>query len=71
MKKELSNLERKTLEEEFQDIYNPIKIYQRIRILGIPKDRAKRFCEYYEDIIYKPLCRMYDMYQRKEKIERK
>jgi len=69
--KKLNKIERKVLESEFQETYNPTKLYQRIRVLGVPKDRARKLCKYYEDVVYKPLCRAYDMYQRKEKQERK
>lgn len=46
-----ANKKRKSL-EEFEDIYNPMRVYGRLKRL-MPKEEARELSSWYEDIFYK------------------
>jgi len=64
MKKEISKLEKKLPIENFEDVYNPLKVYARLRDLGINKGKSGELVSWYEDVFYKQII---DEYKRIKK----
>ena len=49
---------------EFEDKYNPLKVYARLRDLGINKGKSGELVSWYEDVFYKQII---DEYKRIKK----
>ena len=54
---------QKTLRKmEFEDIYNPLKVYAYLRKgLDIPRERARELTRWYEDVFYKVVIKESDL----------
>ncbi len=69
MMRKLSKIERRKLEMRLEDTYNPVKIYQQLRVLGIEKHDARELCEFYEENFYTPLVEIYKRIKKEKRNE--
>ena len=61
---------KKKKREEFEDIYNPMKVYAHLRFgLGINQSKSRELAEWYRDCFYKIALDEYHNEKQKSRLE--
>ena len=59
--KQLNKMEKELCRLEFEDKYNPMKVYAYLRFgFEFSRERARELSKWYEDVFYKVIIHEYD-----------